>query len=139
MNSLHDTIIALEKSALDRWGNGDPQGYLETYTPEVTYFDPFAATRVDGLQAMTDYLAPITGKVNVDRYEMIGAVVQPAGDAAVLSYQLVSHAILPDGSRYIARWNSTKVYVPTPNGWNILHDHWSFIQPELKNAPSGAV
>jgi len=46
-------IVALERAALDRWGKGDPQGYLETYADEVTYFDPVAATRIDGLEAMT--------------------------------------------------------------------------------------
>lgn len=35
-----ETIIALERAALDRWGKGDPKGFLETYAPDVTYFDP---------------------------------------------------------------------------------------------------
>ena len=35
-----DTIIALERGALDRWGRGDPQGYLDLYARDVTYFDP---------------------------------------------------------------------------------------------------
>src|SRR2546422_6262251 len=87
-----ETIIALEKSALDRWGKGDPQGYLETYAPEITYFDPAREKRADGIQAMKDYLAPIAGKVKVDRYEMVDTKVQHLGDVAVLSYQLISHA-----------------------------------------------
>jgi hypothetical protein len=29
-------IVALELGALDRWGHGDPQGYLEIMAPEVT-------------------------------------------------------------------------------------------------------
>ena len=28
-------IVALERGALDRWGNGDPQGYLEIMAPVV--------------------------------------------------------------------------------------------------------
>jgi ketosteroid isomerase-like protein len=128
-----ERIIALEKTALDRWGKGDPQGYLETYAPDVTYFDPAREKRADGIQAMKDYLIPITGKVNVERYEMIDTKVQPLGDAAILSYQLVSHAILPDGSRRIARWNSTKVYGLFGKDWKLVHDHWSFIKPELKD------
>jgi hypothetical protein len=31
-----DSIIAAERAALDRWGKGDPQGYLDTYAPEIT-------------------------------------------------------------------------------------------------------
>ena len=41
-------IIALERAALDRWGAGDPSGYLEISAPDVTYFDPFLERRLDG-------------------------------------------------------------------------------------------
>jgi ketosteroid isomerase-like protein len=33
-------IVMLERAALDRWGNGDPSGFLELYATDVTYFDP---------------------------------------------------------------------------------------------------
>lgn len=134
-----ERIIALEKSALDRWGKGDPQGYLEMYAPEITYFDPSREKRADGIQAMKDYYSPITGKVKVEGYEMIGAKVQPLTDAAVLSYQLISRAVMPDGSRVTIRWNSTKVYSRIGRSWKLVHDHWSFIKPELKNPPAGPV
>jgi ketosteroid isomerase-like protein len=132
-----ESIIALEKSALDRWGKGDPQGYLETYAPEITYFDPIRDKRADGIQAMKDYLAPIAGKVHVERYEMVDTKVQKLGDVAVLSYQLMSHATLPDGMPLTVRWNSTKVYGLFDGKWKLFHDHWSFIQPELKNPLPG--
>lgn len=132
-----EKIIALERTALDRWGKGDPQGYLETYAPDITYFDPARDNRADGIQAMKDYLTPITGKVKVARYEMIDPKVQAMGDAAVLSYQLISHAIMPDGSPFTARWNSTKVYKRIGSDWKLAHDHWSFTKPELKNPPTG--
>jgi hypothetical protein len=64
-------IVALERGALDRWGHGDPQGYLEIMAPEVTYFDPTQPRRVDGLQAMKDLLEPLTGRIRVDRYDML--------------------------------------------------------------------
>ena len=32
-------VIAMERAALDRWGKGDPQGYLEIMANEMTYFD----------------------------------------------------------------------------------------------------
>ena len=60
---LSEQIITMERAALDRWGNGDPQGYLELYAPEATYFDPTQERRVDGLAAMTAYLTPITGQI----------------------------------------------------------------------------
>ena len=39
-------IVAMERAALDRWGAGDPQGYLEIMAPGVTYFDPVQPRRV---------------------------------------------------------------------------------------------
>lgn len=132
-------IIAMEKNELERWNKGDPQGYLEAYAPEITYFDPMRAKRADGIQAMKEYLAPFAGKVKVDRYEMIDTKVQRLGDVAVLSYQLISHATLPNGSPATARWNSTKVYGVFDGKWKLFHDHWSFIQPELKDPLPGTL
>src|SRR6266550_1186806 len=44
-----EKIIAMERGALDRWGKGDPQAYLEIMAPEATYFDPSQERRTDGL------------------------------------------------------------------------------------------
>src|SRR4029079_16718608 len=65
-----DTIIALERGALDRWGRGDPQGYLELYARDVAYFDPLREKRIDGFDAMKQALEPIKGLVKIDHYEM---------------------------------------------------------------------
>lgn len=132
-----EKIIALERAALDRWGKGDPQGYIETYAPDITYFDPAREKRADGIQAMKDYYAPIAGKIKVESYEMIDAKVQHRGDVAVLSYQLKSRAIMPDGSPVTVHWNSSKVYGLSDGNWRLFHDHWSFIKPELKNPLRG--
>lgn len=129
-----ETIIALERAALDRWGNGDPQGYLELYAPDVTYFDPTREKRVDGLEAMKELLVPITGKIKIDRYEMIGPKVQHRGDLAVLSYNLVSYGKRPNGGSFTVRWNSTEVYGRIGGKWKIIHSHWSYTKPELKQA-----
>ena len=79
-----EEVIALERAALDRWGRGDPQGYLEIMAPEMTYFDPTQDTEPDGSE-------------------------QP-----------------------FLRWNSTEVYSRTGGRWRIVHSHWSYVKPELK-------
>src|SRR6476659_10489622 len=98
-----DTIIALERGALDRWGRGDPQGYLALYAREVTYFAPMREKRIDGLDAMQQALEPIKGLVKVDRYEMIDPEVYRAGDSAILTYNLVSHGRSPSGEATVVR------------------------------------
>jgi len=127
-----DTIIALERGALDRWGRGDPQGYLDLYGREVTYFDPMRDKRIDGFEAMKQALEPIKGLVKVDRYEMIDPQVYRAADAAVLTYNLVSHGRSPSGEATVVRWNSTAVYAQIDRQWKIVHSHWSFTKPDLK-------
>ena len=124
-----DTIIALERAALDRWGKGDPRGYLDTYAPDVTYFDPMQDKRVDGRAALKELYGPLTGKISIDHYEMIGAKVQQSGDVAVLTFNLVSHAKRPTGEPLIVRWNSTEVYARSQGRWRIIHSHWSFTRP----------
>jgi len=131
-----ENIIALERGALDRWGNGDPKGYLELYAPEVTYFDPSREKRVDGLETMTQLLNPITGKVKIDRTEMLNPKVQHYGDIATLSYNLVNYIKQPDGTeRVLNKWNNTEVFRKIDGAWKIIHSHWSFTTPVLKDPP----
>ena len=132
-----NAIIVMERAALDRWGAGDPRGYLEIMAPEVTYFDPFQERRVDGLPAMTGLLEPLTGKIRVDRYDMVNPMVQQHGDAALLTFNLVSYQRRADGTEHaVAHWNSTEVYARVDAGWRIIHSHWSFVTPDLKQPVS---
>jgi uncharacterized protein (TIGR02246 family) len=129
-----ETIIALERGALDRWGNGDPRGYLDLYAPDITYFDPAREARIDGLEAIRALLAPLAGKIKTDRYDLTRAKVQHSGDVAVLSYNLVAYAKRPDGKPVTVRWNVTAVYQRMGGTWKIVHHHFSYTKPELKDA-----
>jgi hypothetical protein len=50
---ISSLIICMECTALDRWIRGDPAGFLEISAPDVVYFDPYRAKRIDGLEALT--------------------------------------------------------------------------------------
>jgi len=119
-------IIAMEKAALDRWGKGDPQGYLEIMDTDLTYFDPFQEKRLDGLNAMKELLKPLTGKIKVDRFEMLNPKVQRDGNMALLTFNLLSYVKQPNGTeKVVARWNSSEVYRKIDGVWKIIHSHWS--------------
>lgn len=113
-------ILALERAALDRWGKGDPSGFLEISAPDVVYFDNTQERRLDGLEALTALYETIRGKIHLDRYDLFNPKVQFCGDAAVLTYNFVSYA---EGKAQ--RWNCTEVYRRTPEGWRIIQTHWS--------------
>jgi ketosteroid isomerase-like protein len=127
-----ETIIVQERAALDRWYKGDPQGFSDAYAQEITYFDPTIENRIDGLDAMRKYLAPITGMIKSGQYEMIHPKVQRYGGAAVLSYNLKASAVMADGTAHDAQWNCTQVYALIGGQWKSIHNHWSMTKPQLK-------
>ena len=134
-NSLADQIISLERQALNRWIHGDPQGYLDLYSPEITYFDPFREKRVDGLQAMQAMLEPLKNAKSPIRdpgFEMIDPKIQQHGEIVLLTFNLVNYGKPPtrDTESILSRWNSTEVYSRVSGRWRIIHSHWSFTKPE---------
>lgn len=130
---ISDKIVTMEKTALDRWGKGDPWGYLDIFAPEVTYYNPFEDKRIDGLEAMKKYYGDQAGQIFIDKYEMTNIKVQLHGNIAILSYNLFNFKKRPDSSlKESTRWNSTKVYCLINGSWKIIHNHWSFLQPVLK-------
>jgi ketosteroid isomerase-like protein len=71
-------------------------------------------------------------RAKIDRYEMINPKVQRRGEVAVLSYQVVTYRSRPGGQSITVRWNSTAVYERIDGRWKILHSHFSYTKPELK-------
>jgi ketosteroid isomerase-like protein len=124
MEKPEEAVLALERAALDRWGKGDPGGYLEITAPDVTYFDPYVECRVDGIAALNAWYEPIRGKIRIDRDEIVDPRVQVIGEIAILTFQYVSH-----GSEGMKRWNCTEVYRRSGGGWTIVHSHWSVAAP----------
>ena len=139
--SIAEHVISLERSALDRWVRGEPEGYLGLYAKDATYFDPFRDKRIDGLDELNALMAAmkrITLPFTQPRYDMIDPRVDVEGDIAVLTFNLVNYG-KPSGSTeetVLARWNATQVYRELNGAWRIIHTHWSFTQPQPAETPS---
>ena len=114
-------IIALESAALERWGNGDPSGFLEICASDVVYFDPYQEKRIDGLDALTQFYKSIWGMVDFDHFELLNPLVQVSENLAVLTFNFVSYA--GDNESH---WNCTEVYRHDENHWQIIQTHWSY-------------
>jgi ketosteroid isomerase-like protein len=122
---ISKVIIALEKTALERWNRGDIQGYLDLYAEDIVYFDPMIDKRMDGLKKLTAYYKPLEGKINVTEYEMIDPKVQAVDNMAVLTFNLKS----VEGA-HVYHWNCTEVYrKDNENKWKIIQTHWSYVKP----------
>jgi ketosteroid isomerase-like protein len=121
-------ILAMERAALDRWGKGDPDGFLEISDPDVVYFDPFQPRRIDGLAALRQLYSELRGKIRIDSSEITDPKIQMHGEIAVLTFRFDSR-----GSECEMHWNTTEIYRHTSQGWRIIHSHWSFTQPKLAN------
>ena len=113
-------IISMERAALDRWGKGDPSGFLEISDPDVVYFDPFLEKRLDGLKALTAYYDGIRGKIRIDSDQLVNPKVQLNRETAVLTFNYVS---LTGETKM--RWNCTEVYRRKASKWRIIQSHWS--------------
>ena len=134
--TLSEEIIALERSALDRWITFDPHGYLDLSAPEVTYFDPLRDKRVDGSETLKALLEPIKqfkGSITEPRYEMIDPKVQQYGDVALLTYNLTNYgSVSGRPEAVLARWNSSELYARFGGKWQLVHSHWSYTKPDLQ-------
>ncbi|HVX65921.1 MAG TPA: DUF4440 domain-containing protein [Bryobacteraceae bacterium] len=121
MSDIARTILEMERSALDRWGRGDPDGFLEISDPEVVYFDPFQERRLNGHDALKALYNGLRGEVHLDEYEIIDPQVRVCGDMALLTFNFAGRS-----GADTQRWHTTEVYQRRGECWRIVHTHWSF-------------
>ena len=129
---MEDTILSLEKAAMERWRNGDPWGFVEISAEDINYVDPGLTKPILGLDEYKAYMKQIEGQVHYQRSEFIDPKVVMVGEAAVLSYNYRSSVLSPQGAVISQTpWNSTEVYFRREGQWRIVHTHWSFLRHKL--------
>ncbi len=131
-------ILGLEKAAMKRWSQGDPDGFLTLAVPQVTYFDPILPGRLTGIASLTEFYNGMRGKGGgASAVDYIDPRVVVVGDAALLTYRYLWAGLDADGT-VTARsaWNCTEVYHRQAGQWRIVHTHWSMIGGER---PDGGV
>ena len=125
-SDTEETILALERRAMDRWARGDPLGYLDIDAEDVTYFDDIGAnSRINGIDAMRTYFTSLQGKIPPHRYELVDPDVQVYGDVGILTLRY--NAFAADGQP-LAHWKATSVYHRRGKEWRIVHAHWSKVK-----------
>jgi SnoaL-like domain len=118
--STEETILAMERRAMDGWREGNPDEFLRISDPEITYFHSTLATRLEGLPAVKALYESYRGRPLFDRYEMADPKIVVSGSVAVLTYLFTTQT----GS-LARRWHATEVYRNGKAGWRIIHSHFS--------------
>ncbi|MCK5781800.1 MAG: nuclear transport factor 2 family protein [Flavobacteriales bacterium] len=129
--NVEETILNLEREALNHWSQGDPVGFLLHFADDATYFDDIAAfSRLDGLEEIKNYTKSLEGKLPAHKYDLMDTKVQVYGNAAILT--LWYQATLEDGTKGTP-WKATSVYNLEDGNWKVVHANWSSVkdnQPE---------
>jgi ketosteroid isomerase-like protein len=126
---MDETILNLEKGAMERWRNGDPLGFVEISSKDICYVDPGLTKPILGLEAYTEYMKQVAGKIFYQKSEFIDPRVAVFGDAALLTYNYRSSVLTPEGTiSSQTPWNCTEVFTRLEGEWRIVHNHWSFIK-----------
>jgi uncharacterized protein (TIGR02246 family) len=131
VNKITEAILRAERSANERWNNGDCNGYLETYSEDITYFDPATEKVLVGRKSVEDHIRKLYKNPHIVRseYRNPEVTVSDDGNLAVLSYNLRNFvADEAGGEKLQANWNTTEVYRLIGGEWRIVHSHWSFAQ-----------
>ena len=125
--AIAQTIIALEKQALDRWSAGDPQGFAANFTADATYFDDIGAqARLEGTEELQNYFKSLDGKISKHSYELVNPKVQVYDNIAILTFQY--HSKIGEASG--PPWKATEVYRLTNGKWQVVHSNWSMVKPQ---------
>lgn len=123
---ITQTIIALERQALDNWSKGDPIGFSKNYAVDATYFDDLGAQmRIDSIEEIKNYFTALDGKVPPHKYELVTPKVQVYGDIAILTLQY--HAMSLENEQG-PPWKATSVYRLKDDKWQVVHANWSLVE-----------
>lgn len=123
---VEQTILALERQALDNWSKGNPIGFSKNFAVDATYFDDIGAQmRIDSIEEIKNYFTSLDGKIGAHKYELVTPKVQVYGDIAILTLQY--HAMSLENEPG-PPWKATSVYRLKDDKWQVVHANWSLVE-----------
>ncbi len=126
-STVLEDLVAQERSVLEPYfADSDTSSYAGLFTGDATYFDPNSSGRLDGGVAIRELFAGYAGQFPSWRWELVEPAVQLSGDTAVLTFHLDTFDV--ETGTVTSRWNTTEVHRKTPDGWELIHAHWSHRQ-----------
>ncbi len=121
-----DPIYNIERAWLDRWGQGDPGGYLDLIAEEYTYFDMSLNERLDDRDQAIAVFESVRGNISIGRFEFLEPRIQRTADLAILTYNLKTYSTQNDGTEELtSHWHTTEVFHMDEGQWKLVSTHWS--------------
>ena len=125
---IEQTIITLEREALDEWSNGNPMGLPKNFAKDATYFDDIGAhNRLAGIEEITRYFQSLKGKIPSHTYEIADPKIQVYGDIAILTLRYNSR---DEHNQPGSPWKASSIYRLKDNKWQVVHANWSLVKEE---------
>ena len=69
---ISEAVIELERSLNERWSIGDCDGYLDTYSEDISYFDPLVEQLLVGRPAVVAHLRRLYKNPHIIRNDLTG-------------------------------------------------------------------
>ena len=121
-----ETVIKMERDALDNWSAGLPSKYSIYMAEDASYTDDVLAHNIKiGIEDVQAYLNTLDTIVPPHTYELINPQVQVNKDMAILHLQYVGEMEGVKGSP----WKATTVYQYREGEWKMVHANWSVFDP----------
>lgn len=117
-------ILALERSALDKWAQSNTMGYVDIGADDITWFDfnEGEQQRIEGLASVRQFLKPLNGQIPPHTYEIVNPKIQLYENCAILTFH--GKALKTDGTA-LPTWKATSVHYWKDGKWQQVHAHWS--------------
>ncbi|WP_179031423.1 YybH family protein [Paenibacillus kribbensis] len=131
IKEVAETVLNIERANNERWNQGDCYGYLDSYSDDISYFDPVTEKLIVGNSAVREHILSRYKNPNIIRSEYLNpdVAVSEAGDLTVLSYNLHNYVAGEDGQEKLQKcWNTTEVFRLINGEWRTVHSHWSFVR-----------
>ena len=129
--ACHGNDQAAIRSLIDRYANAadtaDPAVVSQVWSnsPEVTFIEPLGNLR--GIDQVKSFYTQVMGGMFTDRHLVTKNVaIHVDGDSAWSEFDWEFTAKLKsNGSSVDTRGSETQIYRREPNGWRIVHVHYS--------------
>jgi hypothetical protein len=116
-------LMALETEALNPYyGESDPTRYVEQFTSDATYFDPWSGGRLEGAE-IGEHLMGFKGVIPLNEYELVDPRVNVFGEIAIFTVVCESTNM---ETGVTTPWNVTLIYRRSEGGWEKIHANWNY-------------